>query len=100
MLVNRLLTLVLSLVAAEHAWVDVVVIGGGAAGVAAAAVLHEANVSFLLLEARPVLGGRMHESSFGAYVIEDGANWVHGLCNAQRTKMNPIYEPPSDMNGN
>ena len=38
--------------------VDVVVVGGGAAGVAAAKRLTEASIRCLLVEARPRLGGR------------------------------------------
>jgi monoamine oxidase len=57
---------------------EVVVIGGGAAGVAAARRLHEAGVEALILEARDRLGGR-------AWTIEDssglaldlGCGWLH-----------------------
>ena len=38
--------------------VDVVVVGAGAAGIAAARRLHDAGVRCLLVEARPRLGGR------------------------------------------
>jgi monoamine oxidase len=40
--------------------VDVVVIGGGLAGVRTAVGLHDAGSSFVLLEAAPRLGGRIH----------------------------------------
>jgi monoamine oxidase len=45
--------------------VEVVVIGGGAAGIAAARQLQDSGVDYLLLEARPRLGGR-------AWTIECG----------------------------
>ena len=38
--------------------VEVVVVGAGAAGIAAARRLHDSGVSCLLVEARPRLGGR------------------------------------------
>jgi monoamine oxidase len=59
---------------------DVVVIGAGAAGLAAAAVLAEARRSVLLLEARERLGGRLHTLRLPglAAPIELGAEFVHG----------------------
>ena len=38
--------------------VEVVIIGGGAAGIAATRRLHDAGIRCLLVEARPRLGGR------------------------------------------
>ena len=38
--------------------VDVVIVGGGAAGIAAARRLREAAIDCLIIEARPRLGGR------------------------------------------
>ncbi|WP_371344843.1 flavin monoamine oxidase family protein [Ancylobacter sp. IITR112] len=49
--------------------VDVVIIGGGAAGIAAARRVAEARRSYVLLEAGPRLGGRARtESAFGLKV--------------------------------
>jgi phytoene dehydrogenase-like protein len=45
-------------VTAPSADPDVIVIGGGVAGLSAAAVLAERGVRVRLLEARPSLGGR------------------------------------------
>jgi monoamine oxidase len=59
---------------------DVVVIGAGAAGLAAAARLGEAGRSVLLLEARDRIGGRIwtrHEPGVAA-PIELGAEFIHG----------------------
>lgn len=55
---------------------DVVIIGGGAAGIAAAKVLYEANINFLLLEADGRIGGRIKNQRFGEYMVENGANWI------------------------
>jgi monoamine oxidase len=59
---------------------DVVVIGAGAAGLAAAARLVEAGRSVLVLEARDRIGGRIdtrHEPGLAA-PVELGAEFVHG----------------------
>jgi monoamine oxidase len=58
---------------------DVVIIGGGAAGLAAARVLAKAGVSVELLEAQERLGGRILtvEDSDGQ-LLELGAEFVHG----------------------
>lgn len=62
---------------------DVVVIGTGAAGVAAARVLSDQGVSLALLEARERLGGRVYtvrpdEGATGMWPVEMGAEFVHG----------------------
>jgi monoamine oxidase len=58
--------------------VDVVVIGGGAAGVAAAKRLTQASVRCLLVEARPRLGGRawtVHDRD--GHALDLGCGWLH-----------------------
>jgi monoamine oxidase len=58
--------------------VDVLVVGGGAAGVAAARRLHEAAIDCLIVEARDRLGGRawtiIDESGFA---LDLGCGWLH-----------------------
>ncbi|HZS58694.1 MAG TPA: FAD-dependent oxidoreductase, partial [Gemmatimonadaceae bacterium] len=59
----------------------VIVIGAGVAGLAAAAMLTDAGVETLVLEARDRIGGRVytrHEPGFEA-PIELGAEFVHGM---------------------
>lgn len=58
--------------------VDVVVIGGGAAGLSAARTLAEGPASFVVLEARDRLGGRAHtvELPNGA-PFDLGCAWLH-----------------------
>jgi monoamine oxidase len=55
---------------------DVVVIGGGLAGVRAAAQLHAGGASVLLLEARGRLGGRTHTRRLGGTPFDFGGQWI------------------------
>eukprot|EP01062_Namystynia_karyoxenos_P062448 TRINITY_DN55329_c0_g1_i1.p1 TRINITY_DN55329_c0_g1~~TRINITY_DN55329_c0_g1_i1.p1 ORF type:complete len:560 (+),score=150.26 TRINITY_DN55329_c0_g1_i1:82-1680(+) len=62
---------------------DVIIIGAGAAGGAAAAELRAAGVSYAVLEATSRTGGRVEAFRFGDpavrdVVLERGANWVSG----------------------
>ena len=56
---------------------DTVVIGGGAAGIAAAHRLHEAGVPCLLIEARGRLGGRAFTEVHGGFPLDLGCGWLH-----------------------
>ena len=56
---------------------DVIIIGGGAAGIAAARVLHDAELDTLLLEAKSRLGGRAHTVTFDGYALDAGCGWLH-----------------------
>jgi len=61
---------------------DVIVIGAGAAGLAASARLGHAGLAVLVLEARDRIGGRMFTKHDPAlpYPIELGAEFIHGLA--------------------
>src|SRR5215211_4630514 len=58
----------------------VIILGAGAAGMAAAAVLSQKGVSALILEARDRIGGRIHTIRDPAFPIpiDLGAEFVHG----------------------
>ena len=56
---------------------DVVVIGGGFAGVSAARDCRENGYSTLVLEARNRLGGRTFSSEFAGHKVELGGTWIH-----------------------
>ncbi|MCY1504005.1 Pseudooxynicotine oxidase [compost metagenome] len=56
---------------------DVVVIGGGFAGVTAARDSMKNGYRTLLLEARNRLGGRTFSSEFAGHKVELGGTWIH-----------------------
>jgi len=62
----------------------VIVIGGGIAGLAAAAELLRQDCEVKLLEAKPRLGGRIHTISDSLLPIELGAEFMHGQSAALR----------------
>ena len=57
---------------------DVLVLGAGMAGLAAARALAQRGMRLLLLEARDRVGGRVHSLQTSHGVVELGAEFVHG----------------------
>jgi monoamine oxidase len=57
--------------------VEVVVIGAGAAGIAAGRRLARAGASFVVLEARNRLGGRAHTRALAGQPCDMGCGWLH-----------------------
>jgi monoamine oxidase len=56
----------------------VVIVGAGAAGLAAARVLEEHRINYAVLEATDCFGGRLQEDrSFADFPIDLGAEWIH-----------------------
>jgi len=59
---------------------DVIVVGAGAAGLAAAAELGRAGLRVTVLEARDRIGGRIYTvSDSSGMAIELGAEFIHGM---------------------
>jgi monoamine oxidase len=56
---------------------DVIIVGGGFSGVAAARDCSKNGLKTLLLEARNRLGGRTFDTQFGPHHVELGGTWVH-----------------------
>jgi len=56
---------------------DVIIVGAGAAGLAAAHALALAPLNILVLEARNRPGGRAHTFSDPLGPIDMGAGWLH-----------------------
>ncbi len=67
---------------------DVLVLGAGIAGVAAAARLHTMGHTVLVLEQSSRIGGRMWDVDFGGAHVELGANWIEGIPQWE----NPIWK--------
>jgi monoamine oxidase len=67
--------------------VEVVVIGGGAAGIGAARRLRDAGVKALILEARDRLGGRAWTIEVGGFAIDLGCGWLHSAKRNPWTKI-------------
>jgi monoamine oxidase len=58
---------------------DTIIIGAGAAGLAAARMLHDAGKQVLILEAQNRIGGRIFtDNSFADVPVELGAEFIHG----------------------
>lgn len=63
---------------ARSALPDVVIVGAGAAGMAAARVLIEAGLDVTIIEADKRIGGRVHtDLSFFGVPYDIGAHWLH-----------------------
>ena len=57
----------------------VVVVGAGAAGVAAARALVDEGFEVIVLEARDRVGGRVWTDQVGGITADLGASWIHGV---------------------
>lgn len=58
---------------------DVIVVGAGMAGVAAARALADGGARVIVIEARDRVGGRVHTlRDFGEVPVEAGAEFIHG----------------------
>ncbi len=57
--------------------VEVAIIGGGAAGIAAGKRLRAANVDCLVIEARDRLGGRAWTVEASGFALDFGCGWLH-----------------------
>ncbi len=57
---------------------NVIIVGAGAAGLAAAKKLEEKGISYLILEATDHYGGRIQKNDeFADFPIDLGAEWIH-----------------------
>jgi monoamine oxidase len=81
---------------------DVLVVGGGAAGLNAARILAQAGRQVILLEARDRLGGRIHSFADERFPIpvQLGAEFIHGqppaTCDLIKLYNLETYELPGD----
>ncbi len=56
---------------------EVIVVGAGAAGLAAAVRLAAAGITLRVLEARDRIGGRAHTRAHAGYPLDLGCGWLH-----------------------
>jgi monoamine oxidase len=80
---------------------DVVVIGAGAAGIAAARLLVAAGIAVTVLEARPRIGGRTVTVPLRGHPVDLGAHWLHNgpinpLVRLGRERGEPLRRAPVD----
>jgi len=65
---------------------DVVIVGAGLAGIAAAHSLSAEGLQAVILEARTAPGGRTRASHALSHPVDLGASWLHGI------KDHPLYD--------
>ena len=78
---------------------EVIVVGAGAAGIAAARALTERGVAVAVLEARDRVGGRVVTTTIRGHAVDLGAHWLHagpinplvqlGLARGERLRRAP-----------
>jgi monoamine oxidase len=73
---------------------EVLVIGAGMSGLAAARTLADKGVSVIVLEARDRIGGRTWTDSSLGLPLDLGASWIHGITG------NPITKLAKEFNAN
>ncbi len=76
---------------------SVVVVGAGAAGLAAARELTRAGVKATVIEARNRIGGRIHTDRSRGYAVDLGASWLHGpIGNPLRKEVERLRMPRAE----
>lgn len=74
---------------------DAVIVGAGAAGIAAGRVLHDAGLDVLLVEAKQRIGGRAYSRTVplasGAATLDLGCGWLHSARRNPWTDLAPRY---------
>lgn len=94
------ITLSSTFASAEENECDVIVIGAGMSGLAAAKHLQENECDVLVLEARDRVGGRMWtDRSWNDISLDLGASWIHGLGGhpSQEPFGEPLVNPITDL---
>ncbi|HEU5066990.1 MAG TPA: FAD-dependent oxidoreductase, partial [Sphingomicrobium sp.] len=69
--------------------IDLAIVGGGAAGIAAARDAKARGLSTMILEASDRIGGRSYSVRWRDSVLDLGATWLHS---AERNPLVPIAE--------
>jgi monoamine oxidase len=80
---------------------DIIVIGAGAAGIAAARNLRRQGIDVIVVEARDRVGGRAHTIPLAGQPVDIGAHWLHAaganglVTQAQRLGL-ALYDAPQE----
>ena len=72
---------------------DVIVVGAGISGLAAAKEIQDAGKSVVILEARDRIGGRITSvplQTVPGGVVDIGAAWIHGVGKGMGRRRNPV----------
>ena len=69
--------------------IDLAIVGGGAAGIAAAREAKACGLSAMILEASGRIGGRAQSVGWREYALDLGATWLHS---AERNPLVPVAE--------
>ena len=91
---HRLLVLSGALFASSKTLYDVVVIGAGASGIAAASQAVSRGFSVLILEGRNRTGGRVWSTNAWGQTVELGAQWIHGVNGNPMTELATRFKVP------
>jgi monoamine oxidase len=80
---------------------DVIIVGAGSAGIAAARRLMADGLTVTILEARNRIGGRTLTQSFKGHPLDLGAHWLHAgpinpLARLGRARREPLRRAPVD----
>nr|XP_022905289.1 probable polyamine oxidase 5 [Onthophagus taurus] len=71
---------------------EVIIIGGGASGIASFSQLSRNKTDVLLLEAESRIGGRINSVKFGDNYVDLGGQWAH-----ENALKDPIYKLAKDL---
>jgi monoamine oxidase len=69
--------------------IDLAIVGGGTAGIAAATEAKARGLTSIILEASDRVGGRAHSVAWQGHALDLGAGWLHS---ADRNPMVPLAE--------
>ncbi len=70
----------------------VIIVGAGISGISAAHILSKEGIEFEILEASPVIGGRIKKcNDFADFPIDLGAEWIHKLVFARPALTSELF---------